>query len=71
MVGCGPDLVEGKTGEIFRHTDRDGLIDAIRRLTSDRQLLKTYQSNAKEVISRWGVPEFITGLKTALSHDEK
>ena len=71
MVGCGTDLVEGKTGEVFRHTDRDGLIEAIRRLTSDRQLLKTYQDNAKETISRWGVPEFIAGLKRALSDEKK
>lgn len=69
MVGCGPELVEGEAGEIFRYDDMDDLIGKIKRLTSDEKLLRYYQENAKKTISKWGVSEFVIGVRRALSLD--
>ncbi len=62
-VGCGPELVEGKTGFIFNRNSFNELQDAIEKLINDEKLLKEYQSNSQKVINKWSQKEFIDAIK--------
>lgn len=62
-VGCGPNLVEGKTGFVFDRNNEKELQSAIERLVNSKQTLDQFKENALPLINEWSVKEYIQSIK--------
>ncbi|MDP6428871.1 MAG: glycosyltransferase family 4 protein [Rhodospirillales bacterium] len=65
-VGCVPELVEGRTGVVFPHSDTEALAAAIKRLARDPEFLIACRAEARDVISGWNVDAYGRALHRAL-----
>ena len=66
-VGCGPDLVDGRdTGAVVPAGDTPALAAALRSALSDRETLRRWGANAREVVAGYSYEAARNGLLTAL-----
>lgn len=66
-VGCAPDLVQGKAGEVFGYLNEDQLVDKLEKLLNDNKLLLRYQQNAEEIIKDYTSEKIRTQVEYLLS----
>lgn len=66
QVGCATDLVKpGVNGFIFPARDVKKLSDYLKTLVTDHALCEKMKINSNEIISHWGLPETVEGLRAA------
>ncbi|MGE0256451.1 MAG: glycosyltransferase family 4 protein [Alphaproteobacteria bacterium] len=65
-VGCAPDLVADICGLIVPWDDTAALTAAIDRLALDEALRGRFAAGGRARVARWGVPEYVAGLRRAL-----
>ncbi len=65
-VACGPELVEGKTGEIIPHDNPSALAESLWRLANSPEKLAAYQKYGTELINKWNKERFLEGLKESI-----
>ena len=66
MVGCAPDLVAGKTGEVFASGDGAALTAKLRSLNAEPEKWRRYQNAAPAVLASYDLDHYIAGVRTAL-----
>ncbi|MEQ8909265.1 MAG: glycosyltransferase family 4 protein [Vicingaceae bacterium] len=66
-VGCGPELVEGKTGFIFERNSKEKLQEVLERLVNETTLREKYKLNTLSLISNWGIRQFINSIKRIIN----
>ena len=66
QVGCAIDLVKsGVNGFIFPARDVAALSECLRKIITDSALCDSMKKNSRKIISHWGLPETVNGLRTA------
>lgn len=66
-VGCGPELVENKTGYIINHKSVDELKRAIERMVNEPSLTHEFKKNTLNIINNWSINEFIKSIKLIIN----
>lgn len=66
-VGCGPNLVEDKTGFVVDRNQIDELQTALESLVNSETTLKNFKNNAKPLIDNWSVREYIASVKQLIN----
>lgn len=66
LVGCAADLIEpGRTGDVFRFGDWDGLADVLARYAGDRERLRSMGAEARGLIERYSPEGAAQGILSA------
>jgi glycosyltransferase involved in cell wall biosynthesis len=69
QVGAAYDLVQpGKNGYIFPVGNIEVLAEALKKLISNRILLKTMQNNSLKIIKQWSLDECVNGVLSAFNY---
>lgn len=61
-VGCAVDLVNTKTGSMFKHGDLTDLVQKLIALTQDKSELKKMGENSLKYIQNWGFEEQVNAI---------
>ncbi|MBB2144089.1 glycosyltransferase [Pedobacter sp. LMG 31464] len=61
-VGCASDLVQTKTGSVFKHRDLTDLIQKLIALTKDKYELKKMGENSLKYIQNWSFEEQVNAI---------
>ncbi len=66
MVGCAPDLVAGRTGEVFPSGDKGALMAVLRTLNTAPEKWRRYGAAAPTVLKTYSVDRYVAGVPEAL-----
>lgn len=63
-VGCAADLViSGHNGDVFRSGDSDNLLEAIKKLTVNKETLKAFGERSKAIVSAYNFEQIASAVE--------
>lgn len=65
-VGCAPDMVAGKTGEVFPSGDEAALTAILQTLNTDPAKWQRYRAAAPEVLQTFNIEHYVGSVREAL-----
>ncbi len=68
-VGCGPELVQDKTGLIFDRNSALELQNALEKMINNQELLNQYKLNCSDVIDNWSITEYTDSVKRIVNEE--
>lgn len=68
-VGCAVDLVKAKVnGLIFRSNDHQSLVESLKGLTADKEVLRSMGIASRNIIASWSFEAQVKAIKAQLKH---